>query len=350
MLNLLEDLNPADLISFTRLIPFPQENILTAPDQGILPSVAKPIVEYAVTNQRKYTNAVKFRSYNSETPVGKREGAMWTTRGILPPLGQKLPVNELETILLSLSHGADTQQLIDNLYDDITNSVAGIRARLEMAAGDLLTDGVFTLSNENGLTLQADFGLPVGNKITAANFWDQPTATPLSDELSWVHNLVINGYDRPVKAIASYRLLLALQKNSEYARQFYGQGYSSTSAYPILTPAQVNQVRAAWNLPPIVTYDTYVRYNGVNQRVLAEKQYVLVPPNAGETIFGVTAEALTFNGQNGNIRLAREDQPGIISIAKEEDDPVTVWTKTTANAMPVLENIESLVTAQVLAT
>src|SRR5581483_9191871 len=113
-MNLLSDVTTADLIAFTREVPFPNQLTLT---QSILPSVYRPVVEYAVGLNKKYTNAAKFRSYDAETPLGKREGSVATTRGILPPIGQKLKVGELETILLSIAHGADTQQLLDNVYN-----------------------------------------------------------------------------------------------------------------------------------------------------------------------------------------------------------------------------------------
>ncbi|MER6734624.1 major capsid protein [Streptomyces puniciscabiei] len=41
--------------------------------------------------------------------------------------------------------------------------VEAINSRLELAAGDVLTDGKFSLSGENGLTLDVDFGVPAAN-------------------------------------------------------------------------------------------------------------------------------------------------------------------------------------------
>ncbi|MFE7117601.1 major capsid protein E, partial [Streptomyces sp. NPDC057654] len=61
--------------------------------------------------------------------------------GALPPLGQKLVVGEQEQILLEASHGADQDRLIELLYDDVERHTEAIRSRLELAAGDVLTDG-----------------------------------------------------------------------------------------------------------------------------------------------------------------------------------------------------------------
>ena len=66
------------------------------------------------------------------------------------------------------------------IIDDIENHVRAIRARLELAAGDLLTDGKFSLVDENGLTLEADFQVPTAFLPTAATLWtDTANSTPL---------------------------------------------------------------------------------------------------------------------------------------------------------------------------
>ncbi|WP_407288988.1 hypothetical protein [Streptomyces sp. BP-8] len=48
--------------------------------------------------------------------------------------------------------------MIELLYDDVERHGEAIRSRLELAAGDVLADGKFELVQENGLTLEVDWG------------------------------------------------------------------------------------------------------------------------------------------------------------------------------------------------
>ena len=343
-MDLLENVLPADILTYARAVPDPENFLLT---REIVPTTFINNVKYRLKNRERRVNAAKFRAYDAETPRGRREVSHSVTEGLLPPLGDVYVVGELETILLSLERGSDDQELIDALYDDVERHVLAIKSRLELAAGDLLEDGIFEIQDENGLFIEADFGVDALNLPTAAIMWDAPTALALTDEMAWIQRLIDTGSGRPGDALSSSVVIAALARNQEYKEGFFGRAQAS---YPTLTPGQVQQVRDQYRLPVIREYDTSVRVDGVNQRVLAEEKFILLPADKtsfAETQYGITAESLALS-RNGNPRIEREDLPGIVVTKFEDDNPISVGTKGNAVAMPVMYAPEDIISATVL--
>jgi len=149
--------SPADLTVFARTLPdeFPDSLDRFLPDRliaGIKSRIAK----------KTRTNVVaQYRAYNAETPIGNRPISVAVTEVLLPPVGHKLMLTEWERLSLDAAHNGGTalDEMVATVYDDVENSVRAVRNRAELARGDFLTDGKFTLAAENGLTIEADFGL-----------------------------------------------------------------------------------------------------------------------------------------------------------------------------------------------
>lgn len=342
-LNLLQNVNPADIFAYARQVPEDEDFFLT---REVLPTVVRNSVKWRIKESTRYRSVAKFRAFDAETPRGRREVATKVTEGILPPLGQKLTVGELEVILQNLDRGADDTELVDELYDDAEAHVRSIRARLELAAGDLLTDGKFELVDENGLTLDADFQVPAAFLPTAAIPWtDLANAKPLDDEQAWIRQLVKNGEGRPVGGFSSDAVLALFAGNFQYQRTYFGTVQSS---YPTLTPDQVDAVRARYRLPALRAYDTQVRVDGVVKRVTDEGQFFLYGSDVGQTQMGVTAESIVLS-RTGNPRIAKEDQPGITVTTWETAEPVAVGTKGSAVGMPLLFSSKAYIGAKVAA-
>jgi hypothetical protein len=73
-------------------------------------------------------------------------------------------------------------------------------------------------------------------------------------------------------------------------------------------------------------------------RPIPDNKWLMLPPNPqtwGETQYGVTAESLVLSS-GSNPAIEREEAPGIVVTHGYTDDPVQVWTKGAAVAMPVL--------------
>jgi len=349
---LLANITPTELTEFARAVPVRGDLILQ--DQ-VLPTRVIQNVKYRTRNRSLTVAAAKYRSFNTPTPWLRAAGAFSVKEGFLPPLGGKSAIDEYQAILQEIARGSNDQSLLDAVYDNVTNQVLGIYARLELGIGDLLTDGILTI-NENGQVLAADFGVPAGNKPTAAVLWNAANAKPLTDELAWIQFLADQGKPAPGRALTSRKVMSTLLQNKEYRDTYWG-GETSGVTRPGLTPEQFNSVRGTYGLPPITTYDAQVAVEDettgaiVSQRVLPDDRFLLLPPSAGEdlgnTLMGITAESLVLDATS-NPRITGQFAGGLISTTKYEDDPVAVTTKTTAVGMPVLHTPDTFVTAKVL--
>lgn len=351
-INLLDNVDPADVLTYARAVPDPAEFLLT---REIIPNTTVDSVKYRIRNSEKRTNVAKFRAFDAESPLGRREAEHQTLEGKLPPVGDKVYIGELEQILLDIERGTDDQELVDLVYDDVESRVLAIRSRMELAAGDLLTDRKFELVDENHLTLEADFGFefngtPLGAQWspTPSVLWGAAGATPLTDEQLWIQFLRDEGDGEPGDALTSAQVKALLGRNHEYQEAYFGRGQDS---YPALNPGQVDSVRAAANLPTIRLYDAKVRVDGVNQRVTPANRFFLLPadkPSFAQTQYGITAESIMLS-RAGNPRIAREDLPGIVVTARAEEDPPKVWTRGNAVAMPVMYAPKAYIPARVIA-
>ena len=337
---------PSDLTRFSREVPIPQDYLLTGPD-GPLAAVVVNSIKARIRTATRTIRAAKFRAYNAENYIAGRPWTLSLQDVTLPPLGQKIPLTERELLEQAIAGGDVNDDVIQQIYDDAETNVRATRARLELAAGDVLTDGKLTLpAGENGLDgLEADWSLAVSHKPTAATLWSNGAATPLTDEQAWIQQMVADGGGRPTRAITSLQVVQYLQKNAEYRSAYWG---GNAGQQPNLNLSQVNQVRVDNGLPPITIYDTAIDVDGTTTRVLPANKFILVNDGLGETQLGLTAQALTAAARANDVAFTRRDAPGIFTAAYYEDgDRVDRWTSTHAAGMPLLFDTTRLVSATV---
>lgn len=342
---LLTDVNMADFHAFVRSIYTPKDYLLT---REILAEQFIESVKFRIKTNRRQVDAAKFRSYDAATGTATRRATQIISEGWLPPLGQRLIVGELEQILLNASRGADGSELIALLYDDLERHVEGIKARLELAAGQVLATGTFSL-NENGVIQEADFGVPGANMPTPSVLWsDTANSHPLTDELAWIAMLTDSRAPAPDRVVTSRKVHRLLCSSAEYRAAFYNNAAGVPTA--TLAPDQVDIVRARYNLPPITPYDVTVSVDGSYVRTLPESLWLMVPPNLqqwGNTQYGITSQALTLSS-GGNPSIAKEEAPGIVCTTGYTDDPAQIWTTGHAVAMPVLYTPDIHIAATVI--
>ncbi|MER0443026.1 major capsid protein [Streptomyces sp. Edi4] len=333
---LLRELTPTDINAFVRAIPGPEDYELT---RSVLPEVQLNSVKWRVKRTNRRVPAAKFRAWDATTPVATREITMVETEGKLPPLGQKYLVGEMEQLLLDADRGASSDELVQAVYDDVAAHVLSIRSRMELAAGDLLADGKFTLRGENNLYIEYDAQVPASHMPTAPLPWTDPAADALGDERRWIQALRDARAPLPTRVVTSFKAKALLAGNQSYRAAYYGALLGSQIPTTVLAPNEVDAVRARYGLPPIEVYDVQIPLDdGSNPRALPENLWLMLPPNPrqwGETQYGVTTESLMLS-RGTNPAILREDAPGIVVTHGYTDDPVTVWTKVAASAMPVL--------------
>lgn len=343
---LLRELDAAEINAFVRELTTPADYLLT---QQIVPERNINNIKFRTSSSKRRVNAAKFRVYDAPTAVATRHASRVVNEGLLPPLGQTLPISEMETILFNISHGQDTAQFVEKLYDDIERHFESIKTAQEIAVGKLLSTGVVDLPG-NGLDV--DWNVPSANRPTAAIPWSEANATPLTDELMWLDHLRDSGAPVPSRVITSRRARSFLAANQEYRASYYNTPIGGTTPTAMLAPDQVEAVRARYSLPPIVEYDAQVYDDeGTYTRVLPDNLWVMVPGIAptqwAETQYGLTAEGIQLSS-GSNPALTAEQAPGIVIVTKVEDNPVQVYTRGAAVGMPVLYVPDIHISATVL--
>lgn len=347
---LLQNVTPEDINAYINGLPTPNTFALT---QSVIPERKIYGPKFRIESNKRRINAAKFRAFDTPHALAKRQAERVVNEGMLPPVGQTLEMGELSLILFNARRGADDQEFIEQLYDDLERHFTSIKIAMEVAAGQLLSTGVVNLPGigDSGEYLEVDWNVPTENKPIAATFWDQEGATPLTDEMAWMRYLKSVGAPKPARIITSERAISVLASNLEYRTAFWNSSSPETTPSTTLSPPDVNSVRARWNLPPVEIYDEQVWVDDVYQRVTPEGLWAMVPPNPdqwAQTQYGVTAEQDNLDSSsNPGLEAARE--PGMYVSYEKKSNPVQFSTTANAIAMPVLYVPNFHIAATVLA-
>lgn len=300
-------------------------------------------LEFRITKgQLLDEDAAYFRAWDVEAPIGGRQGIS-RLAGELPPLSMKYRLGEEERLRKRALERQDNTGIVNAVYDDAAKAARAIAARVEMARGEALYAAQLTI-NENGFTQTIPFGRSGSMAVSPGTVWSTvATATPIQDENAWLTTyLGVNGI-RPALALTSTAVVNNLALNAQYRSMAAFNGVTP----PFLSMAGINQVRATYNLPPIVINDELVRVGGAQQRVIPSNRFIYLPPAnepLGRTFFGVTAEALELVGAQ---QISQDQAPGLTVVVEKTFDPVATWTKGSAVALPVLVNPDLTMVATV---
>lgn len=311
-----------------------------------LPSVEIDDLDYRFTRGGEgLAEAATFRAYDAESSIASRPGVTRVS-GELPPVSRKIRLGEYDRLR---QRKAD-QAITDGLFTDSERMVRAVAARIELARGQALTTGKVTIS-ENGFTAEIDYGrLPGHSNIAPATLWSvSASATPITDLLAWQQTYVTdNDGQAPGAIITSLKVLNNILRSAEVRTL----GATVAGSPQIVSRAVLTQVLEAYGLPPIYLNDTQVKVGATATRVIPDTAVILAPaPGAagadtvlGSTLWGTTAESL-----ESDFGLAGGDEPGIVAGAYSDKDPVALWTKAAAIALPVLANPNLTFHAKVLA-
>jgi hypothetical protein len=304
----------------------------------------------AFLGERLDEDVAKVTTWDVEAPIGKRQGVS-KIMGQLPPIKKKWRVNEEERYKLRRLQGGNNQPIIDQIYNDTFKGGRAIAARLEQLRGEALHKGMLEIRDYDadsgvGVNQDVDFERRADfSGVAPATLWsDNTNATPVFDEQAWMEDYEDENDILPAFALTSRKVVNHLALNAQYRSLAQANGIVPA----VLGLAQINAVRAVYNLPPIVTYETKVKVDGVSTRVIPEADFIYLPPAAeplGKTFFGPTPEALELAESQ---QIAAEDVIGATAVVSKTDDPVATWTKVTAVGLPILINPNLTMQAEVI--
>lgn len=291
-------------------------------------------------------DAAKVRAWDTESPIGNRQGIQ-RVMGELPPISKKIRLGEEERLRIRALERGDNTGIVNAIYDDAANMARSVAARIEMFRGEALQTGKLTIS-ENGVVATVDFARNSAMDpaaLTGTAKWDDYTnSVPITNLVDWIDLYVgLNG-TAPGAILTSRKVINHLLRNSQI-RTLMG---SLAGAPALVSNDQLRQVTGAFDIPPIFAYDVVTRVDGVQTRVISDTKVIFLPPAnepLGATFYGTTAEAIELVGAQ---QITSSQGPGMIAVVEKTFDPVATWTKVASVALPVLVNPNLTLAATVI--
>ncbi len=347
------DVAPDALTAFVRELPTP-DNLAFYNDIG-----AQFLDDHKVNfSEIVETNRVaSFRTWDGNFPTIGRDSAS-SSEATLMPLGvQGAPLGEFERLQLQFARtgGTNRAALANAIYNDAETLTRSIYNRLELAWGDVLTDGILTV-RENGLAGNAgvaDFGVDPARKVTAAVNWSDPTAKVLDDLVNWVTAYEAEGVGAPGAIRMKEKTFRLLQRNEQILALHNG---TQGNRERILLD-DVRAILSAEGLPPVVFLpDTsfYVENPGAgvapgDQKVVPDNLVLLTPSSLsdlGYTALGISPTAMELVGSSV-AEMTFQGAAGLVGVVEKVGPPYRQFTFVDAVAMPILTQPRRLFIARV---
>lgn len=334
-----------DVITYTQGVPLPSNNKLT---QGF-PRRSYSTDEIDFATITKTNRFAQFRNWDGNFWVAPRDSGL-EKRVKMLPLGGQLSVGEYERRQIEFAKVGGTIQsvLVDAVYDDLDNLTTYTYNRLEMAWGDVLTDGVLNIS-ENGVQQQLDFGIPANQKVTASTLWSTTsTSDPLADMTAWYDVYrAINGAG-PGRIMCSLTTARQLQVNTSLINAIKG----AQTAVTRVTLQEISDLLAANDLPPISVADSvydsfFMNDAGSTVRPIPANKFFFLPANLGDLGFTAWGTPTTVM-EMIDVGVQVETGAGVIGmIVKADQPPFQKRTFVDAVALPVLADPRKILVATV---
>lgn len=328
-------ITPAELTGYAReALADIEQNQFTL--SAFLPSTAVDDLQYRFNRGGQgLAEAATFRSFDAESSIASRPGTTRVT-GELPPVSRKIKLSEYDR----LRQRQLDQAIQDSIFNDTDRMVQAVAARIELARGQALSSGAVTIA-EDGVIATVDFGRRAAHTNQApGTLWSvSASATPIADMIAWRATYrANNGGTNPGAMLTSEKVLSQILRSAE-VRNFAAVNGNVPS---IVSRLVLNDILAAYSLPPIVVNDAQINVRNASTgvvtatRVIPDTNLIMLPAagdsQLGGTFWGTTAESL-----EPDYDLAG-DEPGIVAGSYSTKDPVAVWTKAAGIALPVLAN------------
>lgn len=332
---------PVDLTVFLREVPVPANlTFLNGFPRQDKKSNTVDFAEIIRTNR-----AAKFRTFDGRVTVSSRDGGS-DKRVSLIPLSTSLSQGEYERLKLEFARtgGTRSEALADATYNDGEQLTREVQNRLELAWGDLLSDGKLTVEEIGG---EYDFGLPENHLTEAAVLWsDTENSLPLDDMHSWDDTYRdTNGFGPGVQRTTKSVKNLLLRN-----RQIINAVHGAQTGKDRVNLTQLQDLLADEDLAPILVQDiAKFDVDGVSTPVIPDDRVLLTPTafaDLGYTAWGVTATALELvNSSEADFSF--EEAPGIVGVTDKNGPPYREFTFVDAVALPILSDARRLFVAKV---
>lgn len=303
------------------------------------------VVARFVKGQTGLMDVAKFRAYDAEPEIGKRQGGSRVTLE-LPALGQNIPVSEYEQLRARGGNVTD-QQILNTILSTTDQVVRAVADSIERMRGVVLATGKATINQDNFKT-EDDFARAAGHTVTAPALWSVSTTDAIGQIQTWTDTYVAANGTEPGSLLMSRRGVRALAKLDQFKTSLIGGASRPASL------SDVNDTIQAEGLPPITVYNRQVSVEGSVTKVLADDLVLLLPAPVDTNDFMSTELGATFWGRtltslDSDWNIESDEQPGVVAgVYRNPKPPMGVEVISDAIGMPVLANANLSFVADVL--
>lgn len=288
--------------------------------------------------------AASIHDFDTEAEIGSRIANKQELE--LSLIKRKIQLKETDIIALENPRTpAEQSYLVGQVYNDIDQLVAGVRARVEAMRMEVLASGQVTVK-ENGLNFTLDYHVPTEHKeaLTGTNVWTNENSDPLADIERWIDALDT----KPTRALTSRKIYRALATHPKIIAAIFGKDSGR-----VVSQADLDAFMETHSYPVIRTYDEKYKVQQADgtyttKKYFPENKFAMFNDDLlGETLYGPTAE---------ETRLTRDPAVDtalvsnvLASVYDETRDPVGTWTKAVATALPSFAAADEVFQAQPIA-
>lgn len=292
-----------------------------------LPVVLKPSAYDAVSLKR---DRIGFKQTIAEMPFFKE--SMY----IDEELRQQL------NMVLETGNQAYIDSILNRIFDDDTQLLAGAKAQRERMRMSLIMTGAISIS-ANGQDYEYDYGM--SNDQKKETDWSDPDADIIGDLRAWQKQIQETTGNVPTRLILNGKTESYFLKNKDLKNAIW----HNDAEAPILE----GEVRTYLNSALGITYAVYdkmfIDESKQQKKFVPDDTVAFIPRGTlGNSWFGTTPEESDLmSGSAANVAIT---DTGVAVTTVKKTDPVNVDTKVSMIFLPSFEGIENIITADVKAS
>ena len=247
--------------------------------------------------------------------------------------------------LLAASNRATLEPVLNRIFDDAGNLIAGAEVQAERMRMQLLSKGKIQITTENRIGYDYDYRLPATHKTTLGNgdtakWSNTDNATPIQDIQGWQDRIEEDTGIRPTRAICTRKTWNYLLQNNSIKLDMNPAGGQNI----ILTDRMLQQYLSTKLGLTVAVYNKkyQLEVGGPAYLFFPDDVFTLIPDGTlGNTYFGTTPEEsdLMSGATEAQVSIVNT---GVAVTTFKEPHPVNVVTVVSAIMLPSFETIDNI--------
>lgn len=244
-------------------------------------------------------------------------------------------------MVLETGNQAYIDSILNRIFDDDTQLLAGAKAQRERMRMSLLMTGAISIS-ANGQDYDYDYGMDASQKKDSGVDWTDPDADIIGDLRAWQQQIQQSTGNVPTRLILNSKTEAYFLKNKDLKNAIW----HNNAEAPILETNVRQYLNASLGISYAVYDKMFVDETAQQKKFVPDDQVAFIPRGTlGNSWFGTTPEESDLmSGSAANVAIT---DVGVAVTTVKKTDPVNVDTKVSMIFLPSFEGIENVIIADV---